>query len=539
MIESALAQSTRRVEPAVSEPSGLALELLGIEKNFGGVRALQGAQLTVRRGEIMGLCGENGAGKSTLIKVLAGVHPHGTYRGTVRVGGRERRLSNPAAALRAGIAVVHQELMLVPELSVAENLLLGREPLRFKLVDGVRLESLALAQLRRFGFGEQIDPQRPVAELGIGLQQIVEIVRALSLDAGILVLDEPTAALTGGETKALMSWLQMLRRSGTTCIYVSHRLDEVFEICDHVTVLRDGRTSATLVTQDTTPDDVVRLMVGRSVDARRRWGRVSAKLENKPVLEVNELCVHLARSGKNAVDRVSFAVNQGEIVAVCGAMGSGRTALLSALFGAAHAGVSGKIAVCGTPVSFASPLGAIRAGLAFVPEDRKGRGLVLGMSVAENLALPSLGSVTAMGKAARLGWVDGVNELRLADKRIRALRIRGEAPAAVSTLSGGNQQKVVLGKWLEHPPKLLLLDEPTRGVDVGARDEIYTILEALARQGVAILFASSDLSEVLRLADRVLVLQKGSLVAELDGESMSEEAIVQLSTRATVQAVRP
>jgi len=550
MIESAnapLAQSTRLGGLAESSRSA-ALELTGIEKNFGGVKALRGAELSVRRGEIMGLCGENGAGKSTLIRVLAGVHAHGTFQGTVTVGGRRQRLASPTAALRAGIAVVHQELMLVPELSVAENLMLGREPRRFGLVDDIRLEAQARAQLQRFGIGEQIDPSKPVAELGIGLQQIVEIVRALALDARILVLDEPTAALTGQETEQLMSWLRTLKSKGTTCVYVSHRLDEVFAICDQVTVLRDGRTAAVLVTKDTTPEQVVHLMVGRDLDTPDRSRGLLTAHEEVPVLQVAELCVHRTRpkrrapkdpgaSSRYAVEGVSFAMKRGEIVGVCGAMGSGRTALLSALFGCAHAHVSGTISVSGEPVWLDSPLTAIGSGFAFVPEDRKGQGLVLGMSVAENLALPSLASAQALGQGARFGWVDPLHEWRLADKRIRALRIRGEASAAVMTLSGGNQQKVVLGKWLEHPPKILLLDEPTRGVDVGAREEIYGILGGLAHQGVAILFASSDLSEVLRLADRILVLRQGKLVAELDAPSATEGAIVRLSTGAVVQPV--
>ena len=252
-------------QPEVTSETA-ALELLRIEKSFGGVRALRGASMAVQPGEIMGLCGENGAGKSTLLKVLAGVHGFGSYTGDVIVGGQVRKLLRPADARQAGIAVVHQELMLVPELSVAQNLLLGREPRRFGLVDEARLESKARADLARFGFAEQIDVTKPVAELGIGLQQILEIVRALSLDAKILVLDEPTAALTGQEAHLLLGWLKSLRASGTTCIYVSHRLDEVFELCDRVTVLRDGRTAATLVTREVTPSRVVAEMVGRNID---------------------------------------------------------------------------------------------------------------------------------------------------------------------------------------------------------------------------------------------------------------------------------
>ncbi|HEX3774756.1 MAG TPA: sugar ABC transporter ATP-binding protein, partial [Polyangiaceae bacterium] len=470
--------SNSNVDPDIAQRMP-ALELVRIEKNFGGVRALRGASMTVLPGEIMGLCGENGAGKSTLLKVLAGVHGFGSYSGDVIVGGELLKLHRPIDARHVGIAVVHQELMLVPELTVAQNLLLGREPRRFGLVDEVQLESSARADLARFGFAEQIDVTKPVGELGIGLQQILEIVRALSLDAKILILDEPTAALTGQEARLLLGWLKQLREAGTTCIYVSHRLDEVFELCDRVTVLRDGRTAATLVTSETTPSRVVAEMVGRNVDLQTRAAPLTGEAK-KPILTLNNFNVHrLAAKTEHksedgeerrfVVSGVSLSLQPGEIVAVCGAMGSGRTALLSALFGCARAGSSGEVLLDGKVAELDSPISAIRQGLAFVPEDRKGRGLVLGMSVAENLALTSLASRDVMGDGARFGLVDDVGEARLAERQIRSLRIRGDASAVVSTLSGGNQQKVVLGKWLEHPPKVLLMDEPTRGVDVGAR----------------------------------------------------------------------
>jgi ABC-type sugar transport system ATPase subunit len=527
-----------------------ALELVRIEKSFGGVRALRGASMSVRAGEIMGLCGENGAGKSTLLKVLAGVHGFGSYTGDVIVGGQVQKLNRPIDARHVGIAVVHQELMLVPELTVAQNLLLGREPRRFGLVDEVQLESSARADLARFGFADQIDVTKPVAELGIGLQQILEIVRALSLDAKILVLDEPTAALTGQEARLLLGWLKSLRESGTTCIYVSHRLDEVFELCDRVTVLRDGRTAATLVTSEVTPSRIVAEMVGRNVDLQARAAPLSDQAKT-PILtlndfHVNRVMTHNEHKADETAERrfvvagVSLSLQPGEIVAVCGAMGSGRTALLSSLFGCARAGSSGEVILDGKTAQLDSPIAAIRQGLAFVPEDRKGRGLVLGMSVAENLALTSLASRDVMGDGARFGLVDDVGEARLAERQIRALRIRGDATALVSTLSGGNQQKVVLGKWLEHPPKVLLLDEPTRGVDVGAREEIYGILEGLAQRGVAILFASSDLVEVLRLAQRIIVLRHGRPVGEISALEATENAIVELSTGASsVSAAAP
>ena len=518
--------------------TGLALQLIDIDKRFGGVHALRGAHLAVRPGEIMGLCGENGAGKSTLLKILAGVHQHGTYSGMVMVDGKPRRLSGPADARKAGIAVVYQELTLVPELTVAQNLLLGREPGRFGFVDHARLESIAREDLARYGFDQQIDVARPVMQLGIGLQQIVEIVRALPQHAQILVLDEPTAALTEKETELLLHWLRSLRERGTTCVYVSHRLDEIFALCDRVTVMRDGRTAATLVVSETTPDQIVAEMVGRSVSTRSR-ARTTPLADRPPVLEVTDLRVQRARGATTSdvlkphvVDGVSLTLRPGEIVAICGAMGSGRTALLSSLFGCARAGMTGTVRVDGTPVRLESPIDAIGNGIAFLPEDRKGRGIVPFMTVGQNLALPSLACARTMGPRAHVGLVDAVAETRLAERRIHSLRIRGDADAPIVTLSGGNQQKVVLGKWLERHPRIFLLDEPTRGVDVGAREEIYTILEDLAATGMGILFASSDLVEVLRLARRVLVLRDGRFVGELDGASTTEAAIVQLSTGA-------
>jgi D-xylose transport system ATP-binding protein len=529
------------------------LELASIHKSFGGVQALRGADLEARAGEILGLCGENGAGKSTILKVLSGVHPFGSYTGTVRVHGEARQFRTTRDAEDAGIAIVHQELMLVPELSVAANLALGREPTRFGLLDDDAVEARAIELLAKFGVAGDVDPRAPVGTLGIGLQQVVEIVRALSHDAssarprarpGILVLDEPTAALTQQETERLMQWLRDLRAAGTTCIYVSHRMDEVFELCDRITVLRDGKTVGTVDAKTTPQGEVVAMMVGRAIEKGQRAQAFDAA-NAKPALAIRALSVPLPGAARDeagarthAVRDLSLEVRAGEVVAVCGAMGAGRTALLSTLFGAAERGYTGEVTVDGRAVTLGDPRDAIREGFALIPEDRKGRGLVLGMSVAQNLALPP-----ARSKVARalewLGFVDDEEEQVVAGKRIDELHIRGAASAEVATLSGGNQQKVVLGKWLESPPRVLLLDEPTRGVDVGAREEIYGLLEELGRKGVAILLASSDLPEVLRLAHRVIVLRHGRFVAALDGRSCTEEEIVALATGATSAAQEP
>ena len=492
---------------ARSAPSTARLEMRGIVKRFGGVVALDGATLEARAGEILGLCGENGAGKSTLLKILAGVHVHGSYDGDLVLDGAPLTLGSTAAARAAGIAIVHQELLLVPEMTVAENLMLGREPRRFGFVDNAALEAAARALLRRFG-EEAIDVRAPVGTLGIGLQQVVEIVRALGDDARVLVLDEPTAALTGDEAARLFATLKRLAAGGTTCIYVSHRMDEVFALCDRITVLRDGKTVGTVVARASSGAEVVRMMIGREHTAGAH--QAAAGKDARTVLEVRNLSV------QGALGDVSFAVKAGEILGVAGAMGSGRTALLSTLFGCAETATSGEIRVNGERVTLDSPRAAIAAGFALVPEDRKGRGLVLGLTVAENLALP-------------IALADGDRADLVARARIDELRIRGRADSPVATLSGGNQQKVVIGKWLHAPPRVLLLDEPTRGVDVGAREEIYALVAALTARGVAVVVASSDLPELQRLADRILVLRAGRVVTELPGGT-SQDHIVAHST---------
>ena len=537
--------------------SELALELVAIDKSFGGVHALAGADLAARPGEILGLCGENGAGKSTILKILSGVYPATSYGGRVQVRGEQRRFMTTRDAEETGIAIVHQELMLVPELSVAANFALGREnggKTRFGgllgLVDDDAIEAHARTLLAKFGVERDIDPSAPVGVLGIGLQQVVEIVRALAQDAKILILDEPTAALTGKETDRLMEWLRGLRDAGTTCIYVSHRMDEIFTICDRITVLRDGKTVGTVDAKTTAADDVVAMMVGRTIGGKdARAIALAGDGSPTPVLELRDLSVRLpgiaieATDGGGsaspedrvrafAVEKVSLSIQPGEVVAVCGAMGSGRTAVLSTVFGCAEHGYTGSIRIRGSEVMLTSPRDAIAEGVALVPEDRKGRGLVLGMSVGNNLTLPPLRSMLARA-LEWIGLVDDEQEELLAKKRIEELHVRGTAGVEVATLSGGNQQKVVIGKWLEMAPNLLLLDEPTRGVDVGAREEIYALLGALAKSGTAVLLASSDLPEVLRLAHRILVLRHGKVVAELDGPTATQEMIVTIATGAS------
>ncbi len=512
-------------------PSVLSLE--HIEKSFGGVHALSGANLDARHGEILGLCGENGAGKSTLLKVLSGVYPHGTYRGRIVMGGREVAFDGTTAARKSGIGIVHQELMLIGELTVAQNLALGRETTRAGLLDDDALEARAHELLVRFGVRSDLHPRQKLADLGIGLWQIVEIVRALG-DArtdgdNILILDEPTAALTAREAERLFVWLRDLAQAGTTCIYVSHRMDEVFAVCDRVTVLRDGKTVGTVNVPESNPAELVAMMVGRAVSDERN---AVAHEAGTRALAVKNLYVEDG-AGRAVLHDISLEVARGEMVALAGAMGAGRTALLSTIFGAARGKVAGEIRIDDAPSEhFAQPADAIARGVALVPEDRKRQGVVLGLTIDENMSLVPQPPHKRASLLERIGFIDEAKDELETKKRIQELRIRGTAESPVGTLSGGNQQKVAVGKWLKSPPRVLLLDEPTRGVDIGAREEIYAILDELRRKGTAILFASSDPAEVERLGDRVVVLRHGRVVATLDRSDATQQRIVELTTGA-------
>ncbi len=498
-----------------------AIQLRGLGKQFPGVRALHGVSLDLDRGEVLGLVGENGAGKSTLIKILGGVYGAGTYHGEVVVDGVVRAFRSTRDARAAGVAVVHQELCLVPEMTVAENLMLGREPGRLGLVDDARAEAEARKLLRDVGV--EIDVRAPVGSLGVGVQQLIEIARALGDRAKVIVLDEPTAALTEGETARLLELIRARRDAGVSFVYISHRLDEIRAICDRVAVLRDGALVATLV--DPTIDELVGHMTGAEAVVEH----AARPAPGAPVLEVQDLRVaHPTLPGRHVVDGLSFTVRAGEVVALAGAMGSGRTATLSALFGLARSPMSGTIRIDGKPLAPKDPADAIACGVALVPEDRKGAGLVLGLSVADNLAL------CALDRMSRRGVIDEPRAERAANARAQALRIKAAGLGVdVATLSGGNQQKVVIGKWLELAPRVLLLDEPTRGVDVGAKAEIYKLIEELTAQGHAVLLASSDLPEVLRLADRILVLREGRLAGALDRADATQLAIMKLAVGGT------
>jgi ABC-type sugar transport system ATPase subunit len=494
------------------------LRLDAVGKQFPGVRALTGVSFSLEPGEIVGLVGENGAGKSTLLKIVGGVY--GEYEGGLWRGERRVRFRSAADALAAGIAVVHQELSLIPALTVAENLVLGREPRRFGLVDDAALEARARGMLEQvLNRGPAIDPVAKVSDLGLAEQQLVEITRAFAADARVVILDEPTAALTSAEAERLHGLIRAGAARGTAFVFVSHRLDEIFTVTDRIIVLRDGRLVADRPTWALDVAQVTELMTGQSVD---RLARPSPnRAAGAAVLTIDRLgLAHPTRPGQAVLRDVHLEVRAGEIVALAGAMGAGRTALLSTLFGLARGTVSGRMTLAGAPYAPKHPRAAIARGVALVPEDRKHQGLALGQSVADNLTLASL--------PAR--FVDVAAAERAATDRARALAIKAPALAAlVDTLSGGNQQKVVLGKWLEAAPRLLLLDEPTRGVDVGARAEIFRLLRALTEDGLAILMASSDLEEIRVLADRAVVLQGGAVAGELGGAALGAHALMTLA----------
>lgn len=488
------------------------LKASGLTKSFPGVRALKGVGLTVHAGEVVAVIGENGAGKSSLMKILAGVQQPDS--GTIEVSGVAVELPTVQKAQSMGIALIHQELNLAENLDVADNIFLGRERLKHGLIDTRRQHTEARQYLAAVGL--EVSPAVAVGSLSLGQRQLVEIAKALSVDARVLIFDEPTSSLSSGEAANLFRVIRELRARGVGVVYISHRLGEVRELADRVVVLRDGENAGELARSEIEHASMVRLMVGRDLS------QFYAHQPHPPgpvQLEVDRL-----RTAAHPGHPLSFRVHAGEIVGVAGLVGAGRTEMLEALFGVTPA-VEGVIRVGGRETRPQTPQEAIRSGLALVPEDRKRQGVILAMAVRENLTLAALHRDSTRGFLRRM-WEDG-----LASAMIRDLRIKTpSAQQTVQFLSGGNQQKVVLGKWLALQPRILLLDEPTRGIDVGAKHEIYRLMEELARQGVAILFVSSELEEILGLADRVLVFHEGRITGELPRESMTEEAILHLAT---------
>ena len=496
------------------------LEMRNITKEFPGVKALDGVTFDLQAGEFHALVGENGAGKSTLMKVLSGVYPFGTHGGEIVVEGETKQFKTVRDAENAGIAIIFQELSLVKELTVGENIFLGREPSRFGVINWTELYQKAGKLLQDLNL--PISARTPVGNLGIGSQQLVEIAKALSQSAKILVLDEPTAALTESEVETLFEILRGLKARGVGMIYISHKLGEVFEMSDRITVLRDGRTVGTNDAKNLTVEKIIAQMVGREV------GDVFPKVAHEfgeTVLEVKNLTSFDGETNKKLVDDVSFNVRRGEVLGIAGLMGAGRSELLMSIFGAHLGKTSGEIFVEGKKVSVDSPSAAIAGGIGFVTEDRKRFGLILEQTISDNVTLAGLKQVGGSFLTSQ------TKETIAAKKSMQDLRVKANSPLTITgTLSGGNQQKVVLGKWLLTNPKVLFLDEPTRGIDVGAKQEIYAYINELAKNGLAIVMVSSELPEVLGLSDRVLVLHEGKLTGEFSRTEATAERVMAAAT---------
>jgi ABC-type sugar transport system ATPase subunit len=485
--------------------------MLDISKQFPGVKALSHVSLTVRFGTIHAIVGENGAGKSTLMKILSGsYHP---TSGTIEINGAEVRMHNPGDAQKLGIRMVHQELNLVPDLTVAENVFLGRMPRKSGMVDrGAMIRNTARV-LQELGAG--IDPNERLGDLTISQQQLIEIAKAYAAGPQIIVLDEPTSSLSEHEAGTLFSVLRRMRDAGIAIVYISHRLREVLDIADEVTVLRDGAMIESRPIAGITSSDMIRLMVGR--DVKDLFPKTKAEI-GEPVLEVENLSDGEHFSG------VSFTVRAGEIVGLTGLVGAGRTEVARTIFGLSRA-TAGTIKIRGHQVSPRSPADAVRAGIAYVPEDRKGDGIVPAMSVRENISLPIIRMLS------RLGWIDYPHEKQMAQAYAKRFGMVPPDPERrIGTLSGGNQQKAVLAKWLATKPAVLILDEPTRGVDVGAKSDIHSIVGELVAEGIAVLMISSELPEVLAVCDRVVVMHEGQAAVPLKRDELTEEKIMALAT---------
>ncbi len=497
-------EQTATPPPPVAAP---VLEMQGIRKAFPGVRVLDDVSLSVRPGEVHALMGENGAGKSTLMKILAGALQ--ADAGQIVLGGKAVHIATPQQAMDLGIGIIYQELNLAPHLSIAENIFLGREPrLLPGWVDGAKMRREAQALMENLGMG--LDVRTLVGRLTIAQRQMVEIAKATSRKARVLAMDEPSATLTSHELENLWRLIRQLKSQGIGIIYISHRMDEVFQIADALTVLRDGRVVGTSPIGEIGRDDVLRLMVGRDLD--ETYPKEHAPI-GKPMLEVRGL------SRRGVLEDISFTVRAGEVVALAGLVGAGRTEIARCLFGA-DAWSGGEMLLDGVPFVPRSPHDAIAAGIGFVTEDRKEQGVVLNLTVRENVSLASLSKVSSLGFVRR--GAEGAE----ARESVQRLRVRTPSiEQKVGNLSGGNQQKVILAKWLQIPLKLLILDEPTRGIDVGAKREIYQIMNELAARGVAILMISSELPEVLGMADRIVVVRDGRVAGALDRAEATQEKV--------------
>ncbi|WP_372366954.1 sugar ABC transporter ATP-binding protein [Candidatus Uabimicrobium sp. HlEnr_7] len=485
-----------------------------IIKKFPGVVALAGVDFELRAGEIHSICGENGAGKSTLIKILSGIHPNNSYEGKLYLGDESLELFSLKDAEKAGITVIYQELALIEEMTVAENIFLGREPTRNGIIDWHKIYSESQQLLNQFQI--DIDPTACLGELGVGQQQLVEIVKALGKKSRILILDEPTSALTEKEVKVLLVILKKLRNEGISCVYISHKLDEVFAVSDRITVLRDGRSIATLDADKTSRGEVIHCMVGREIDNLFPRNKTSL---GKTLLKVSNL--NVTNRKKEVLKNICFEVKAGEVLGIGGLMGSGRSELLLHIFGAWGKRSSGTVEVQGEPLEKHTPAQSIKKGLVLVSEDRKIYGLIIEKDIGFNLSLSSLDMFSG------LFLLDSQREFVENDKFFRSLKVKApNLESIVENLSGGNQQKVVLGKALMTDPKIIFLDEPTRGIDVGAKLEVYELINQLTEKGYAVVMVSSELPELLGMSDRIIMLCEGRVGGTFVNENLEQEQLM-------------
>ncbi len=495
------------------------MEMRGIVKHFGGVAALNGIDLKIRAGECVGLCGENGAGKSTLMKVLSAVYPHGTWDGEIRWRGHPLRAQSIRDTEAAGIIIIHQELMLVPELSVAENIFLGNEI----TLPGGRMDYNAMNRRAEELLAElklpDVNVVLPVMNYGGGHQQLIEIAKALNKNAKLLILDEPSSSLTASEIAVLLDIVRALKAKGVACVYISHKLDEVEAVCDTIAVIRDGKHIATTPMAEMNVDRIIAQMVGREMN--QLYPKQDHALGEVVFEARNVTCYDIDKPERKRVDNVSFELRAGEILGIAGLVGAGRTELVTAIFGSYPGRYDAQVLIKDMPIDTSTPQRAIRAGLALVPEDRKQHGIVRDLSVGHNITL------SVLEQFSRLTRIDGEAELVTIRDEIARMGLKTASPfLPITALSGGNQQKAVLAKMLLTRPKVLILDEPTRGVDVGAKYEIYKLMFALAKQGMAIIMVSSELAEVLGISDRVLVMGEGQLRGNFINENLSQETLL-------------
>ncbi|EPY13176.1 sugar ABC transporter ATP-binding protein [Paenibacillus alvei] len=488
------------------------IQMKGIHKAFGSNQVLSGVDFDLREGEVHALMGENGAGKSTLMNILTGLHARD--KGTILIDSKETYFANPKEAERQGIAFIHQELNIWPDMTVVDNLFIGKEmSSTWGLLKSKEMKALAIEQFKRLSVDIPLNME--AGQCSVGQQQMIEIAKALLTDTKVIIMDEPTSALTEREIQKLFEVIQSLKKEGVSIVYISHRMEEIFEICDRITVMRDGRTVDTKPIPETNFDEVVKKMVGRELTERYPARNPSP---GEVVLEVE----HATRKG--SFEDVSFSVHQGEIVGFSGLMGSGRTEIMRALFGLDRLD-QGEVRMFGKKVEIRKPVDAVNHGIGFITEDRKDEGLVLDFSVRDNMVLPSISGFT------KKGIISTQSEKVFVDALIKRLQIKTHsAETAAGNLSGGNQQKVVIAKWIGIGPKLLILDEPTRGVDVGAKREIYQLMNELTGHGVAIIMVSSELPEVLGMSDRIVVVHEGRITGELTKAEATQEKIMTLAT---------